>query len=56
MNIPWFLILIFIALSFFYYFSQKARIKREQRRLRYEEKQQELVEMLQKHSKETIEE
>lgn len=52
MTLPGGLILIFIALSLFYYFSQKTKIKREQRRERFEEKQQELIEMLQKKNTE----
>jgi hypothetical protein len=43
---PIILILIFISLSFAYYFNQKAKIRREQRHDRYLEKQQELVDRL----------
>lgn len=45
-TLPYGLILIFIALSFFYYTIQKARIRKQQRRERLEEKQEELLQSL----------
>jgi hypothetical protein len=52
MNIPGGLILIFISLSLFYYFNQKARQRREARKDRLEQKQQELIEMSREKNKE----
>lgn len=46
MNIPYGLIAIFIALSFFYYVSQKSRIRREERKDRLNAKRQELLDSL----------
>ncbi|GAB2679373.1 hypothetical protein GCM10027036_36770 [Flavihumibacter cheonanensis] len=46
MNIPYGLIAIFIALSFFYYVSQKSRIRREEKQERLNEKRQELLDTL----------
>lgn len=46
MRLPVILLSVFIALSFFYYFKQKQKIRREERRDRLLEKQQELLEAL----------
>jgi uncharacterized membrane protein len=52
MRIPILLVGVFISLSLFYYFNQKMKIKREQRRDRFEEKQEAILEMLRKqHAK-----
>ena len=45
-QIPWGLILIFISLSFFYYFTQKTRIKREERREKLKESRQKVLDSL----------
>jgi hypothetical protein len=45
-TLPYGLILIFIALSFFYYTIQKTRIRKQQRRERLEEKREELLQSL----------
>lgn len=42
-RIPWMFILIFIALSLFYYFNQKSKIKREQRKNTLEQKKEDLL-------------
>jgi hypothetical protein len=46
MNIPYGLIAIFIALSIFYYVSQKSRLRREERQERFNAKRQELLDSL----------
>ena len=51
-NIPYGLIAIFISLCFFYYFKQKAEIRKQQRRNKLEEKQQALLEQLKDANKE----
>ena len=45
-NLPWFLIAIFISLSFFYYFNQKNRIRKDERRARAKEKHEEYLQSL----------
>lgn len=45
-TLPGGLILIFIALSFFYYTIQKTRVRKQQRHERLEEKQEELLQSL----------
>ena len=45
-RIPWTLILIFISLSLFYYFNQKARIKREDRRQKRNERAEKYLDLL----------
>lgn len=42
----WGLIAIFISLSLFYYFNQRARMRREERRDRLKEKHQEYIDSL----------
>jgi hypothetical protein len=44
--IPWILIAVFISLSLFYYFNQKTRIRRDERRDRLKEKHQEYLDSL----------
>lgn len=39
-NLPWGFIAIFVSLSLFYYFNQKNRIRKDQRRARAKEKHQ----------------
>jgi len=48
MNIPIIPVIIFVALSIFYYFTQKNRIRKNQRHAALEEKRQELMRLLQK--------
>jgi len=56
MNIPYGLIAIFIALSFFYYVNQKSRIRREERKDRLIAKRQELLDSLVKKNTDISEE
>jgi hypothetical protein len=42
--------MIFFSLATFYYFNQKAKIRREARKKKYEEKFEELMEVLKKES------
>jgi uncharacterized ion transporter superfamily protein YfcC len=53
-QIPWGLIAIFISLSLFYYFNQKNKIKKEERREKLNESRQQLLDsMLKTKSEET---
>lgn len=52
LNVPYGLIAIFISLCFFYYFKQKAEIRKQQRRNKIEEKQQALLQQLTDANKE----
>lgn len=45
-NFPYLFIAIFVSLSLFYYFNQKNRIRREERRERLKEKHQEYLSAL----------
>jgi len=45
-NSPYLFIAIFISLSLFYYFNQKIRIRKEERRERLKEKHQEYLNVL----------
>jgi hypothetical protein len=53
--IPWGLIAIFISLGTFYYFNKKARIKKQERRDRLNEKRQEFLDAILKNKKESDE-
>ena len=45
-NFPYLFIALFVSLSLFYYFNQKNRIRREERRERLKEKHQEYLNAL----------
>ncbi len=45
-QIPWGLIAIFISLSLFYYFNQKRKIKKEERREILNERRQQLLDFI----------
>lgn len=49
-NLPWMLIAVFVSLCIFYYYNQKARIRREERRERLNEKRQEFLDALTRNS------
>ena len=49
--IPWGLVAIFISLSAFYYFNQKSKIRRQNKREKVNEKRQEILDLLKKKSK-----
>lgn len=53
-NLPYGLIAIFVSLSLFYYFNQRNRIRREERRERSKEKHQEYLNVLIDDEKEII--
>ena len=46
MTIPWGWIAIFVSLALFYYFNQKTRIRREERRDRSKERHKEYLDSL----------
>ena len=45
-NLPWGFIAIFVSLSLFYYFNQKNKIRKDERRARAKEKHQEYLQSL----------
>ena len=51
MRIPWLLILVFFSIASFYYFNEKRKIKRDQRRESLDEKREELLETLRRSKK-----
>lgn len=51
MLIPWLLILVFFSIASFYYFNEKRKIRRDQRREKLDEKREELLETLRRSKK-----
>jgi hypothetical protein len=56
MRIPWLLILVFFSIASFYYFNEKRKIRRDQRKERLDEKREELLEALRRSRKDNTDE